>query len=153
MPAVQVVHDVQDTFCEVFRVDRNGVVDHWLTYPTVRAHLLELTEKRVVTRKKMIKEAESKVVEDTVRYWSKITQAKTNHIMLKTSSTIRLNAATNMSSGNTCSTSTSTSTTTGERNRSVHILPVGGDCGDDRGGDEGGGDEVGGIVVPPSEVV
>ena len=32
-------------------------------------------------------------------------------------------------------------TTTGERNRSVHILPVGGDCGDACGGD------------PPSKVV
>ena len=122
----------QDTFCEVFRVDRNGVVDHWLTYPTVRAHLLELTEKRVATRRKMIEAAKSKVEDATARYWSKITQAKTNHIMLKTSSTIRLNAATNMLSG---------TTTTGERNRSVHILPVGGDCGDACGGD------------PPSEVV
>lgn len=80
----------RDHFCELFRIHREQVVDTWLSYPTVRAHLLGLTEQRAKTHYKEVKNAHVECTQEAQRYWKKITRAKSKHAMLRAKATIRL---------------------------------------------------------------
>ena len=80
----------RDHFCELFRIHREQVVNTWLTYPTVRAHLLGLTDKRAKAHVKQVREAKNSCVQEAKRYWHKIIRAKTKHAMLKAKATIRI---------------------------------------------------------------
>ena len=58
-------------------------MDTWLTYPTVRHYLMELTDKRAVAHAHAVSEAQTQVNHAHVSYWDKISRSRTKFERIK----------------------------------------------------------------------
>lgn len=69
----------RDNFCELFEIHRDQVVDTWLVYPTVRQYLLDLVERRALSRERAVNDATIHHTNKSNNYWKKIEKARTAH--------------------------------------------------------------------------
>ena len=80
----------RDYFVELFEISREDVVNTWLTYPKVRAYLLQLAELRTESYDRLVQDAQKDCNEEALQYWKTITRAKTKHAMAKARALVKM---------------------------------------------------------------